>query len=239
MIRRLIVTMMPAVLVGTSPSNPAFAQEKVVSEPSSAIGQIVCVSGQHSMTTTATVIEDRSSLLTVSHFNYDHRTRSSIAESNCSFILRSENGTIAFKSSFKVATRGARGADIAFSRATDWAVLKLTTPVDQQVEPVIVAFDHDTSQGSEVSLKGYQGRLRQIVERKNCRPTARSAGSAILDHSCRTSPGLSGAPLFAQTADGLRLVAIHSARDGDQGLAVLIKGFAARSIRRRNSAEVS
>lgn len=198
-----------------------------------AVGRLYCGQGSDRFMSTATLIENRATILAASHFNYWEAKGRTIPVGKCEFQLLSDSGSIVFRSGVEVVKRGSEPSQMFLSRATDWAVLRLKKPAPADRHPLEVATNSAPSAYSEAYILGYSHRYHrmetQYFERScNARPTR--AGSIVLTHSCSTAPGMSGAPLISLVGGEPKLVALHSARKSDLGVAVGIGGFAARTI---------
>lgn len=231
-----------ALLFGTSANstqvfaNSSRSQPGVSMSTLSAIGQLVCKRGSRRNVSTATVIEDRSTVLGVSHFQIDPQDNSTIPLESCHFQLLDRHGEVIFESKLSLFARGGDGQQIDISRATDWAILALDRPAPRLVHPIQVQSDFRFSRSREVRLVGYSAEYANMQRHfvvSNCEPRFSHARSIVVEHTCRTGPGSSGAPLLATTDNGLVLVAIHTARKASEGLAVSIAGYSAQALQSR------
>ncbi|TMM49015.1 trypsin-like serine peptidase [Qipengyuania marisflavi] len=234
--RSALVLLSAATLLFTGGALPSTATAAALDLPSVArsIGRIECRADGKRFISTATLVRNRQTVLSVSHFNIHEAENKVIPVQQCTFQLLSSEGKVEFRSAFKVFARGGVGMNLELSRATDWAILTLTdeSPIDRQ--PVDVAVNEDLSDAGRIDIAGYasnHNRLKTQVSDTNCLARPTRSGSIILRHKCDTAPGMSGAPLFATIDGRIQVVAIHSAREKDAGLAVAIAGFAAAKLR--------
>lgn len=221
----------PMLSVPTLAAEPQLAVANLTGEQ--AVGRLYCGKGSDRFMSTATLIENSTTILAASHFNYWEAKDRVIPVGNCEFQLLSEGGSVVFRSGVEVVKRGGEPSQMFLSRATDWAVLRLKEPAPADRHPLEVATNSAPSAYSDAYILGYSLRYHrmeaQYFERScNARPTR--AGSIVLTHSCTTAPGMSGAPLISLVGGEPKLVALHSARESDLGVAVGIGGFAARTI---------
>ena len=202
-----------------------------------AVGRIVCRASGLRLMSTATLVEDRRTLLTVSHFNFDDASDHAMPVEDCEFQFLDATGRVGFRSRIEVVARGAQGKSLRISRATDWAILRLseTAPVDRY--PLMVDSTSLLDDHTPVNLVAYDGKHKMMSTQfadSDCEPEPSSPRSIILEHKCETAPGASGAPLIMMVGGHPRVVAIHTARNSAAGLAVRFAGAAAQSMAERN-----
>lgn len=202
-----------------------------------AVGRIVCRASGLRLMSTATLVEDRRTLLTVSHFNFDDASDHAMPVEDCEFQFLDATGRVGFRSRIEVVARGAQGKSLRISRATDWAILRLseTAPVDRY--PLMVDSTSLLDDHTPVNLVAYDGKHKMMSTQfadSDCEPEPSSPRSIILEHKCETAPGASGAPLIMMVGGHPRVVAIHTARNSEGGLAVRFAGAAAQSMAERN-----
>ena len=201
-----------------------------------AVGRIDCRSGGTRLLSTATLVEDRRTLIAVSHFNFYDETDQTIPVKDCYFELLDTDGDVRFRSGFEEVARGSEGRSLRISRATDWAILRLQTNAPMNSPPLPVDSILFVPGKVGVEIVGYDNKHRnmriQFIE-KNCDPKPHSSRSIILIHKCRTSLGASGAPLIANVNGQAHVIAIHAARCPEGGVAIRTVGYVARSIANR------
>ena len=103
---------------------------------------------------------------------------------------------------------------------TDMALIRLRTPLGTDAAAPF-ATGRPGLPGDPVELVSYRrDRAHALSRQSGCR--YRAVNDAVLTLDCNVVPGASGAPVFARTKDGTRIVAVLAAGNGN-------KAFAARA----------
>lgn len=206
------------------------------------IGRIVCRNSNIKLMSTATLVEDRHTLLTVSHFNFDDRKNHAVSTKDCEFQFLDTYGRTRFRSGIEVIARGAQGKSLRISRATDWAILRLSKVAPVNRQPLLVDSTFHLNGQTPVNLVGYDSSHKKMSSQftdRNCDLKLRSPKSIVLEHTCETATGASGAPLIIMAGGHPRVIAIHAARSPKGGVAIRISGTAAQSLADRNHIRLS
>ena len=207
-----------------------------------ALGRIECKLRGFKIFTSATLVEDHHTLLTVSHFNLTDTKEGFIPARHCEFQLINNHEEIYFRSNVLVMFRGSNEQNIKISRATDWAILKLVNPAPSSIKPILLEANTPLVKFESVDIVAYDkdhaGMRRQYLI-KDCRPSPQSPRSIILIHECSTSLGASGAPLIIRSEGIARLIAIHAGRSADGGVAVQYAGYIVKAMSNRRHPQES
>ena len=220
-------------------STPVEIQQRDVM---SAVGVVNCVYGGKNFSSNAVVLEDRSLVLTVSHFNFDKRIRQELPISSCRFKLADPDarGTV-FVSRFTVADRGASRMELNDSFALDWAVLRLRKPAP--VTPLKLGHLGSQAASRSASLYSPIGSTatasRAASVQSDCDLRRERENSIVLLHGCQTGPGMSGSPFVSHRERGPRVIAIHAKRTRQSAIAVGIDGQMRHAILKEASRNVS
>lgn len=200
------------------PASPASARSQA---SLLSVGQITCRNAGFSLQSTATLIEDSRTLLTVAHFNWHDGEE--ISPSDCRFRLFDVGGERVFASDFEIAKVGGSRFDVRTSRATDWAILRLADAAPASVEPLRLYSGRNLS-AREAALVGFFASASEpgSTRARHCRVRWFEQSSAVLRHDCATAPGTSGSPLVVRKGGVRYLLAIHTGRAEGQGIAALV-----------------
>ena len=199
------------------------------------IGRIECESSGRRSAGTAFVAGDRSTVITVAHYNtgvLPDGTSYIHGEGACTFNLYNVDGSQRI-----FATQFTRFASSEWDLVSnpefteDWSILKLAAPVPREVQPMTLALADTALTGTRKEAVGYRTHLVGFnVDKKvktrptislHCQPKYRwlkhqqnddatGEGYAI-SHTCDTGPGSSGSPLILIVNDKLFALAINTA----------------------------
>ena len=188
-----------------------------------AIGFIICSSGMRRTATTATVVENRRTILTVAHFDSDGKS-GKLPVSNCRFRLGDNVKSRAPSYALTLSERGGDALQNRISRATDWAVLELDREVPGHVRPMLMPASRNSDR-TAAFFEGFERSKRDgfaKFARRQCALAANGVRSVLVRHDCPTEAGSSGAPLFANRNGRREIVALHVGRTGGAGLAIAL-----------------
>lgn len=191
------------------------------------VGRVICTSGSgRPLTATATVVGDRNTLVTVSH--YRSSRSGAVGEfGTCRFELYDSNGRVTFSSPLR-SERTAFPADQYLRQRNDnpdWAVLKLANPVPGAIRPMRIArlSAQELEDLADVYMVGYHANLEVSSRAKlispNCRPrnNVTSRSEVLFTHTCDTSPGSSGSLLYIETDSGPLAIGVNTAEGEGNG----------------------
>lgn len=188
-----------------------------------AIGFIICSSGMRRTATTATVVENRRTILTVAHFDSDGKS-GKLPVSHCRFRLGDNVKSRAPGYTLTLSQRGGDALQNTISRATDWAVLELDREVPAHIRPMMVQASRNSDR-TAAFFEGFERSKRAgfaKFARRKCALAANGVRSVLVRHDCPTEAGSSGAPLFANRNGRREIVALHVGRTGGAGLAIAL-----------------
>lgn len=200
-------------LLGTA--CPLLGQETEPEPQRLPVGHIACSSGLLKWFTTATVVDDRRTILAAGHFDtISHGGRLIQGKaSRCEFRLYDVAGVVSFRSKLAIIQRGGGPFERTLSRATDWSLLELERQVPAETKPLALKFDHVAPKRKKIAIHGFvipgRGDRRSIV---SCDAWPASAGSIVLRYNCLTAPGWSGAPLISRKDGQAFVLGVHSGR---------------------------
>lgn len=217
--------------LGLSQPLPLRANQHFAVSP---IGAINCRSGLTSWYTTGTLVGDQKTVLTVAHFDTFRRRNVDVAKDlrDCRFTLYDSHGVQSFSSRFELVQRGGSSQTRHLSNATDWAVLTLDHSAPEAVTPLQVATAPDFPSRSEVMIvASSKSERRANKSSRSCLAWPQAERSIVLQHSCPTKGGWSGAPLLVRIDGELKAVGVHSGRLGKFGLAVGFNGHLGERLR--------
>ena len=197
------------------------------------VGKIACGTDFGKIVSTAILVNDRRTLLTVAHFNFDDLSGRVIPVEDCLFHWSDRSGNMRFTSKFKVFSLGGNHAVYSLTRAADWALVQLETQAPFTAQPIRVGGPAESNGGIEVGFVGYTSRYQRVgspIWQTDCHVAPVEHKRMLVLHRCKTAPGSSGGALVAKVDGRYRLIAIHTGRTSESGIAVRIEGALARSI---------
>ncbi len=212
------------------------------------IGKIVCSDGRTSHESTATVIGDRNTIISAAHFNlvYDDSKRliKEYRHSDCTFRATYRDGRgnqQTYTSSLNSPTIGATADDMRRSRYGDWSIFTLdeATPLPRQINPIaVLPLSVPDVASTGTYLVGYAGDMTNPSRRfisSNCKAKAFRMSSRMLEHSCDTGPGTSGALIMTDINGVPHAVGIHlAAGNGNYNIGINFNGALQTALRSRN-----
>jgi V8-like Glu-specific endopeptidase len=209
----------------------------------SGVGRLVCrdpASGKR-FASTATLVGNRSTLLTTGHFATVaiRGSRVVIPTDYCAFELRTADGSRFYGSLIApnpVARFRAREQPGPLT--PDWAIVKLRTPAPAWVAPVLLKPIEAKELGRRADsfMVSYHSVPDAMALRKryspSCRPAAIAGSPLVFRHSCDTEPGSSGGLIFVSTARGPRAIGMNhgSATNKEWNYGQLIGAELARNL---------
>lgn len=186
------------------------------------VGKVICDDGDTSHEATATIIGDRSTAITVAHFNMVEDSDRIIKEysyDDCLFTINyvEDRERISYTSQILSPLRGADSQGLRRSRYGDWLIFSLDqqNPLPTAITPITV---HPISVASisqrGTYLVGYAGDMRDTERRfisSDCKAKAFRTSARMLEHLCDTGPGTSGALLLTDFDGVPHAIGIHVA----------------------------
>lgn len=222
----LALALLP-VPVATHGQTAAISDESFANARQS-IGKLTCRQGARIVASTAAIISNRRTLLTVSHFNR-LADGTEISPDKCRFTVSAGRGEREGTSlGISVKHIGGDPFHNQLSRATDWAILELKDDLPRNFRPLLIAKDSDESR-QNVRMAGFAatgGRERTWIVDRDCSLQSAKPDSAILSHDCTSGPGTSGSPLFMRQGSRLEIVGMHVGKTDKGGLAVRVSRIA-------------
>ena len=209
--------------------------------PLSGVGRLVCrdpATGDR-FASTATLVGDRSTLLTTGHFSRV-RTGGSVAVipvEYCAFELRSAQGVRVFGSLLApdpVARFSAGEEPSPFT--PDWAILKLRTPAPAAAAPVLVRpmKAEELASRPDAFMVSYQSfpveTSRKKLHSPRCNPMPVDGAPLVFSHSCDTESGSSGGLVFIATTSGPRAVGMNHGSAVERNYGQLINAEMLRNL---------
>jgi V8-like Glu-specific endopeptidase len=209
----------------------------------SGVGRIVCrdpASGNR-FASTATLVGNRSTLLTTGHFATVSVAGSKVVipTEYCAFELRSADGA-RFYGSLIAPNPVARFRDREQPDplTPDWAIVKLRTPAPDSVSPVLLKpiKAEALSRRTDTFMVGYHSVPNEMALRKryspSCSPTPVAGSPLVFRHSCDTESGSSGGLIYVRTEKGPRAVGMNhgSATERNWNYGQIIGGELARNL---------
>jgi hypothetical protein len=188
--------------------------------PFSGVGRLVCrdpASGER-FASTATLVGDRSTLLTTGHFSRVQTPSytTTIPIDYCAFELRSADGQRVFASPVG---RGAGGRFTARDEPSpftpDWAILKLATPAPPSASPTRLKpmSAAELARRPDAFMVSYHSVPESAARTKSyspgCTPMPVRREPLVFSHSCDTESGSSGGLVYIATPSGPRAVGIN------------------------------
>ncbi len=224
----VLALMLLPVSAATHGQAPATDQVDPFATARQSIGMLTCRQGARIVATTAAIVANRKTLLTVSHFNR-LANGTEISPDKCRFTV-SDGRSNRKTASLKISVRQVGGDPFhnQLSRATDWAILELRDDLPQTHEPLLIAEDSNESR-QNVRMAGFaatHGRERIWSIDRDCSLRSAKPDSAIFSHDCTSSPGTSGSPLFSRRGTRLEIIGMHVGKTQAGGLAVRISKIA-------------
>lgn len=235
MILKQILSMILALVPSVAVQVTATRTDDSLAAARQSIGKLTCRQGARIVASTAALISDRKTLLTVAHFN-QLPDGSEVAPERCRFSVSdgSSNGN---ESSLEFSVRHVGGDWFhnRLSRATDWAILELNDELPLSHVPLDIA-EESGEDRRNVQMAGFAAvtarKVAWSVDR-DCSLQSDRPDSAIINHDCASGPGTSGSPILQRKGVRLEIVGMHVGRTETGGLAVRVSKIAPLSPRRR------
>jgi V8-like Glu-specific endopeptidase len=208
----------------------------------SGVGRLVCrdpASGNR-FASTATLVGNRSTLLTTGHFSNVSVGGSKviIPVEYCAFELRSTDGVRFYGSLIQPnPVARFREREQPDPLTPDWAVLKLRTPAPASVSPLVLKpMSAGELKRGDTFMVSYHSSPEHMALRKryspSCRPAAVAGSPLVFRHSCDTESGSSGGLIFLSTDKGPRAIGMNhgSATDRSWNYGQIISIEMARNL---------
>jgi V8-like Glu-specific endopeptidase len=209
----------------------------------SGVGRLVCrdpASGKR-FASTATVVGNRSTLLTTGHFATVtvNGAKVVIPTDYCAFELRSAEGTRFYGSLIAPdPVARFRPREQPDPLTPDWAIVKLRSPVPVEVAPVLLRPINakELSGRPDSFMVSYHSAPDHLALRKryspSCKPAPVQGSSLVFRHSCDTESGSSGGLIYVRTGRGPRAIGMNhgSATDRNWNYGQMIGEDLARNL---------
>lgn len=209
--------------------------------PLSGVGRLVCrdpATGDR-FASTATLVGDRSTLLTTGHFSRV-RTRGReavIPLEYCAFELRSAEGGRTFGSLLAPGpvARFSPGAEPS-PFTPDWAILKLMTPAPAAATPATVRpmKAEELAGRPDAFMVSYQSfpieTSRTKLHSPRCNPMPVRGAPLVFSHSCDSEAGSSGGLVFIATRSGPRAIGMNHGSAVERNYGQLISAEMLRNL---------
>lgn len=204
------------------------------------IGKIECEARIGKIVTTAILINDRRTVLTVAHFNFDDQDNLSIEIDHCRFRITSKTNGKRFESRIELIASGGDHSLNLLTRSTDWALIQLVSPAPLSAIPIETGPGFSGNEAVKVSFVGFSmdhKDLSQPMIHSDCLAEPVEHRFMLIAHDCKTAPGSSGGAIVANFNGKQTLMAMHAGRTRYGGIAVRIGGNLGRIIKEHAAKE--
>lgn len=191
------------------------------------IGLLTCKFDNSKLVVHATLFRDRDLIITSGHFADSINASEVTKLRRCEFFIPKQGSTPQFRSTIVSAELGGSKQHRTISRAVDWAVLKLERNAPTDLPPMRVANNVNDHELAKIQLLRFRspGNVGLGLNRSGgCNAGRTFPGSKVIQHECKTEPGVSGAPMIIFREHQIYIAAVHSGATEKKRIAVLLEG---------------